>query len=72
MLNIFKGSNFGLKASLSASFKICNYLAGSLSGPKSPIFRHTSQFFYSSAATAYKKSLRLAKNGFFFVSDATG
>jgi hypothetical protein len=27
----------------------CNWLAGSLSGPKSPIFRHTSQFFLTIA-----------------------
>jgi hypothetical protein len=37
---------------------ICNYLAGSLSGPKSPIFRHTSQFFLTVAL------LRPAKNRF--------
>jgi hypothetical protein len=50
-----------------------NYLAGSLSGPKSPIFRHTSQFFFDhSAAMACKKSLRMAKNGSFFVPAATG
>jgi hypothetical protein len=30
-------------------FLICNWLAGSLSGPKSPIFRHTSQFFLTIA-----------------------
>jgi hypothetical protein len=36
----------------------CNYLAGSLSGPKSPIFRHTSQFFLTVAL------LRPAKNRF--------
>jgi hypothetical protein len=35
-----------------------NYLAGSLSGPKSPIFRHTSQFFLTVAL------LRPAKNRF--------
>jgi hypothetical protein len=54
------------------SLNFCNYLAGSLSGSKNPIFRHISQFFYSGAATDCKKSLRLAKNGSFFVSDATG
>jgi hypothetical protein len=28
---------------------LCNWLAGSLSGQKSPIFRHTSQFFLTIA-----------------------
>jgi hypothetical protein len=51
---------------------ICNCLGGTLSGPKRPIFRHTSQiFFYRIAATLYKNPFRLAKNGHFFVSDAT-
>jgi hypothetical protein len=36
----------------------CNYLAGSLSGQKSPIFRNTSQFFLTVAL------LRPAKNRF--------
>jgi hypothetical protein len=45
---------------------------GALSGSKSPIFRHTSQFFDRIAATACKKLLVLAKNGSFFTSAATG
>ena len=40
------------------SINYSNYLAGSLSGPKSPIFRHTSQFFLTVAL------LRPAKNRF--------
>jgi hypothetical protein len=50
----------------------CNWLGGTLSGPKSPVFRHTSHIFFDrSAATACKNLLRLAKSGRFFVSDAT-
>jgi hypothetical protein len=57
---------------LARGILFCNWLAGSLSGRKSPIFRHTSQFFFDhSAAMACKKSLCLAKNGSFFGSDAT-
>jgi hypothetical protein len=49
-----------------------NWLGGTLSGPKRPIFRHTAHnFFDLSAAMACKNSLRLAKNDLFFVLDAT-
>jgi hypothetical protein len=54
------------------TFVESNWLGGTLSGQKRPISRHTSYiFFYLIAATAYKNPLRLAKNGLFFVSDAT-
>jgi hypothetical protein len=47
-------------------------LGGTLFGPKRPIFRPISQIFFDrSAAVAYKNPIRLAKNGHFFVSDAT-
>jgi hypothetical protein len=49
-----------------------NWLGGTLSGPKRPIFRYTSQIFAGrSGATACKNLLRLVKNGHFFISDAT-
>jgi hypothetical protein len=52
---------------------IKKHLAGSISGRKKSIFRHTARFLAGySAATACKKSFRMAKNGSFFVSDATG
>jgi hypothetical protein len=52
--------------------KYRNWLGGTLSGQKRPIFRPTSQIFLTVALCyGQKNPLRLAKNGLFFVSDAT-
>ena len=50
----------------------CNWLGGTLSGPKRPIFRHTSQIFLTVALLRPTK-IRFVwqKMASFFVSDAT-
>jgi hypothetical protein len=60
-----------LRGASSIFFFICDWLVGTLSGPKGPFFAILRRFFYCSVATACKNPLCLAKNGRFFVSDAT-
>ena len=45
-----------------------NYLTGSLSGPKSPIFRHTSQFFLTVALHGLQKIASSGKKWILFLS----